>query len=50
MQKVNIFKPDMSTVTHSGIFEDITEEGNAIINENGVRQIITIGKMRPVFS
>jgi hypothetical protein len=31
MQKVNIFKPDMTSVISTGIFEDVTEEGMAVI-------------------
>jgi hypothetical protein len=31
MQKVNIFKPDMAAIISTGIFEDVTEEGMAVI-------------------
>lgn len=50
MQKVNIFKTDMTSITHTGIFVDITEEGNAkLLKEDGSTEIVTGGKMRPTF-
>lgn len=51
MQKVNIFKPDMSVITHTGIFEDVTEDGMAVLlREDGEKEVVFGGKMRPTFS
>lgn len=51
MQKVNIFKPDMSAITHTGIFEDVTEDGMAVLlREHGEKEVVSGGKMRPTFS
>lgn len=51
MQKVNIFKPNLVDITHTGIFADITQEGMAVLlKENGEKEIISTGRMRPTFS
>jgi hypothetical protein len=51
MQRVNIFKADLSAITHSGIFEDVTEDGMAVLLlEKGEREVVGSGKMRPTFA